>query len=112
MTERYLCVCDGGNVRSAALAFVLKWELKQEAIAAGRLHLSPDTMAMLCDWASLIVLMQPHMIESIPEQFHAKVRVIDVGEDRFGVYVHPDLLPMVREGAQWLLNGCKQPTPA
>lgn len=88
---KYLCVCDGGNVRSAALAFWLKHFAKQEAIAVGRLQVSKDTMNMLTEWADRIIIMQPHMIESISENHHDKVTVCDVGPDRWGVSIHPEL---------------------
>jgi predicted protein tyrosine phosphatase len=101
---RFLCVCDGGNVRSQALAFVLHDRLGHEAIAIGRLRVSIDTMATMCNWADCIVIMQPHMQESIPSQYHSKLLCCDVGDDRFGVYVHPELLAMVTTGADWILS--------
>jgi hypothetical protein len=108
---KYLVVCDGGNVRSHALAFELKWVHKQEAIAAGRIHLSPETMNMLSEWAERIILMQPHMIESIPEEYHNKVTVVDVGPDRWGIYIHPELHAITVEAAKTLM-GIKSPIPA
>ena len=101
---KFLCVCDGGNVRSAALAFVLHDLRGHEAIPVGRLRVSPETMNMMCHWADVIAIMQPHMIESVPEQFRAKVKCVDVGIDRFGVYVHPALLPLVNDGADRLIK--------
>lgn len=100
--KKFLCVCDGGNVRSHALAFHLKWDRKQEAIAAGRLHLSVETMSMLCEWADVIVLMEPHMVSSIPTMQMHKIVVMDVGPDRWGVYVHPELWKAVTEGTEAL----------
>jgi hypothetical protein len=93
---KYLVVCDGGNVRSHALAFILKYHYNQEAIAAGRIHLSPATMHLLSEWADKIILMQPHMDESIPRVFHDKIIVKDVGTDRWGIYVHPELLQIAQ----------------
>jgi hypothetical protein len=99
---KYLCVCDGGNVRSHALAYVLHDLKGHEAIAVGRIRVSAETMDMLCGWADRVVLMQPHMMESIPESHRRKVLVTDVGVDRFGIYIHPELLAMVNAGADWL----------
>ena len=101
---KFLCICDGGNVRSYALAMMLKMEYGQEAIAVGRLYTSEETMAMLCDWADWVVIMQAHMEESIPVEFKPKLLCFDVGEDRYGFYVHPELLPQVRMGAKWLVE--------
>lgn len=101
---KFLCVCDGGNVRSQALAYILHDERGHEAIPVGRLRLSADTLRMLCVWADIIVIMQPHMEESIAPEFKPKLRCADVGVDRFGIWIHPELLPMVRTAADWLLG--------
>lgn len=102
--KKFLCICDGGNVRSRALAFRLKWDHHQEAIAIGRFNTSPATMDMLCNWADYIVLMQPHMSESVPEKYHSKIVVIDVGPDVWGIELHPQLNQMTQEGANWLVG--------
>lgn len=99
---KYLCVCDGGNVRSHALAYVLHDLQGHEAIPVGRMRVSAETMAMMCAWAERIVLMQPHVMESIPAEYHAKVIVTDVGVDRFGIHIHPELFGMVKQAANWL----------
>jgi len=99
---KYLCVCDGGNVRSHALAYVLHDLRGHESIAVGRLRVSKKTLTMLCDWADQIVLMQGHMTESIPAEYQTKIRVTDVGPDRFGIYIHPELLQMAHQAADWL----------
>jgi predicted protein tyrosine phosphatase len=99
---RFLCVCDGGNVRSYALAYVLHDLLGHEAIAVGRIRVTTETLALLCEWADTIVLMQPHMEDSVDAKFKAKLRCVDVGPDRWGVYVNPELLEMVKTGACWL----------
>lgn len=99
---KYLCVCDGGNVRSQALAYVLHDIMGHEAIPVGRWRVSKETMNMMCKWADKIIIMQPHMEESIEKKFKKKLLCIDVGIDRFGVYVHPELLQIVNQGALWL----------
>lgn len=106
---KFLCVCDGGNVRSVALAFELKHTHKQDAIAAGRWCASPDTLEMLCQWADVIVIMQPCMEESISPEYKAKLRCVDVGPDRYGVYIHPDLRDQTINGAKWLLDNLDPP---
>ncbi len=98
----FLCVCDGGNVRSYALAYVLHDLRGHEAIAVGRLRVSASTMQYLCNWADRIVIMQPHMEESIPIGCKDKLRCVDVGPDRFGMWVHPELLQAVNRGADFL----------
>lgn len=104
MRKKFLCVCDGGNVRSHAMAFILKHEHSHEAIAVGRLTASRETLGMLCEWADEIILMQPCMEASIENRFKEKLRCVDVGPDRYGIYIHPELLAQVRAGAKWLTN--------
>lgn len=103
-TPRFLCVCDGGNVRSFALAYVLHDLNGYEAIAIGRLRVSQETMKTFCAWADVIVIMQPHMEESIQDLFKNKIKVMDVGADRFGMSVNGELLEMVKQGASALLE--------
>lgn len=101
---KYLTICDGGNVRSHALAFYLKSQHGREAIAVGRLCVSPETMMMMCSWADRIVLMQPHMITSVPDEHLQKCRTVDVGPDRYGIWIHPDLISQVVPAAAWLVE--------
>jgi predicted protein tyrosine phosphatase len=100
---RFLCICDGGNVRSRALAYVLHDLMDHEAIPIGRRWASHYTMRMLCEWADVVVVMQPNMIESVPHDLQHKVRCIDVGEDRYGLNISPDLIRQVTAGAEKLL---------
>jgi predicted protein tyrosine phosphatase len=99
---KYLCVCDGGNVRSQAMAYVLHDLKGHEAIPVGRIRVSEKTMEMMCKWADTIIIMQPHMEVSIKEKYRHKLLCVDVGEDRFGIYVHPELLQIVNAAADWL----------
>jgi predicted protein tyrosine phosphatase len=101
---KFLCVCAGGNVRSQALAYILHDLKSHEAIPVGHLRVSSETMKMMCEWADYIVIMQAYMLDHIDQAYHQKVKCIDVGEDRFGIYIHPELLEMVKQGADWLLN--------
>lgn len=99
---KYLCVCDGGNVRSQAMAYVLHDIMGHEAIPVGRIRISKKTMNYFCRWADKIIIMQPHMEESIDKKFKEKLLCVDVGVDRFGVYVHPELLEITKQAAIWL----------
>ena len=101
---KFLCICDGGNVRSYALAVILKEEKHQEAIAIGRKHSSIETIKLLCEWADIICIMQPHMIESITVEFKYKLKCFDVGPDIFGIHINPKLIPIAKQGADWLMK--------
>lgn len=100
---KFLCICDGGNVRSHGMAVALKELHRHEAIAIGRWRVSPQTMDMLAMWADKIIIMEPHMMESVPPNFRDKVSCVDVGPDTFGLHVHPDLWAKVQAGAIGLI---------
>ena len=99
---KILCVCEGGNVRSVALAYALKHEVnpRHDALAMGLVTNNPDTQLMLFNWAERIIVMEERLKEPIPPIFHSKVSVCEVGPDRYGIYVHPDLIKLVREYCQ------------
>lgn len=109
MKKKYLCVCAGGNVRSHSLAFILKNTYNREAIAVGHLNVSPDTMNTLCEWADVIVVLQDYMVKEIPDKFKDKLRLFDVGDDRWGVYIHPELHELAKQGAAWLYASEMEP---
>lgn len=94
---RILCVCAGGNVRSASLAFLLK-EAGADALALGLERNSEETVRMLTDWAEMIWCAEADMIERIPEENRQKVvRGFHVGPDRWGYHCHPELWEMVNQ---------------
>lgn len=103
---KYLCVCAGGNVRSVALAYVLKHHTGRgdDAIAVGYTVTSKETMEMLCGWADRIVVMENHMRSQIAMHHQHKLRCLDVGPDIWGVVVAPDLLKKVAEGLEDILS--------
>lgn len=93
-------------MRSVALAYVLHDLHKHEALAAGWRRIFPDTLMMLCEWADYIVVMETHFADRIPEEFHHKVRVVDVGPDRFGMSINPELLMFLENVADdWQTRG-------
>ena len=96
---KFLCVCEGGTVRSGAMAHVLKYEHGQEAIAASWLKLSQETLDFLSEkWADRIILMQPRFLDKFQKHL-AKIKVIDVGIDRWVNPLHPELMGIVRKVA-------------
>ena len=48
-------MCDHGSNRSVHVADLLRWR-GHETIPVGVQHLSPETVAMLIDWADRIIL--------------------------------------------------------
>jgi|ERR1043166_4586532 predicted protein tyrosine phosphatase len=104
--KKFLCVCEGGNVRSHALAYVLHDVHGQEAICVGWRRIGGETLDYLCKWADYIVLMQAAFRERILKVHEGKIRILDVGPDRFGMWIHPELLDFVQKNAaDWATRG-------
>lgn len=103
MIKRFLCVCQGGNVRSAALAGILKMHHGQDALACGVLSNSDDTLRVLAEWADYIVFMsQEIMPEWPPDLATEKICLVDVGPDIYGHPFHAVLQQMLTEVVdQW-----------
>ena len=91
---KILCLCHRGNSRSVALAWILKDHMGHEAIATGMEIMSPETKEMLFNWAERIILVDKILESEIPEQYKGKLKVWDVGPDRFFRGFEKDLLEM------------------
>lgn len=99
---KFVCMCQGGNVRSVGMAFALKYPHQQDAIACGWEGNTEETRNMLFEWADRIIIMQGEFARYIPDRFKEKLRVVDVGPDRYGSAFHPDLQNFVQSvAAQW-----------
>ena len=57
---KVLCICEGGNVRSVAMAQHLK-EIGHEAIAIGYKYTSEETRKILYKWADRIVFLKDYI---------------------------------------------------
>src|ERR1019366_616161 len=88
---KILTMCQGGNVRSAALAWRLRYLHGHDPIACGWERNTPETIKMLCEWADMVVVMQTKFSQYIPMEFHHKLHVCDVGDDIWGHLWHPGL---------------------
>lgn len=99
IVKKFLTVCAGGTVRSNAMAHVLKYEFAQEAVSVSFDKLSQESLGFFAPWADYIVVMQPRFASKF-EKWHDKVRVLDVGEDRWMNPLNPELVEIVSEIAQ------------
>lgn len=93
----YLCVCEGGNVRSVTLAYILKQERGLNALACSWRFNDAETLSMLYEWANKIIVMQANMKDKIPEEYQSKTEVCDVGPDRWGRSLDSDLGNVIRD---------------
>ena len=101
---KVLCICQGGNVRSVALATELKQRHRVDALAAGYVKNRPETLRLLMEWADRIVVMRDIYRGHVPAEFSSKVTVAEVGEDTYGSPTHRDLKRQVREAARLLVG--------
>ena len=105
--RKILTVCSRGNSRSVALAYLLKDGLDFDAIAIGVDSASNDTKDMLYRWADLIIVVHDELAPSIPQEFHDKMRIWNVGPDRYFRGFEQDLINQYRDymrGEGWVLD--------
>ena len=88
-------MCEGGLVRSHALVWILKTQHGQDAVACGWRWNSNETLEALARWADYVILMQEEFTLKLPDEvvrsMGAKVRVVDVGPDRWCNPLAPEL---------------------
>lgn len=80
---KFLAICERGNSRSVCLAWMLKDVLQQDAFAMGIKAAGPETQEMLMDWAHYILLCDKTFEDLIPEKYKDKLKIFDVGPDRY-----------------------------
>ncbi len=88
---KVLCMCQGGNSRSVALGFLMKYRYGEDALACSWEKNSPETLKMLFEWADRIFVMQEIFRQYVPVEYHEKLYVTDVGPDIWCNGLHPDL---------------------
>ena len=98
---RILCLCEGGNVRSGQLAFWLK-AAGHDAVAAGLLWNSAETIALLSEWSEVITVAEERLAEKVPSDHRSKVTLdFVVGPDVWGVPIVGELAekytPIIKE---------------
>jgi len=99
---RILCVCAGGNTRSVTLATLLKYNYGgHDALAASAEKNDPITLRMLYEWANLVIavdkevyLCMEELEEKVAPAQTKKVILLDIGQDKWGMSMHPDLIPI------------------
>ena len=105
---KILCLCERGNSRSVALAWLLKDGMGFDALAIGMRAASEETKNMLYQWADKIILVDKDFEDEIPDEHKNKLRVWDVGKDRFFGGFSRELLAMYRNymarDENWLIN--------
>ncbi len=89
--ENILVVCEGGNSRSVAMAYILKQKYNKDALSCGYRWNKPETMKMLYEWAEKIFAMDEKVFNAIPDEYKNKAHLTDVGRDRWFGYRDKEL---------------------
>lgn len=76
---------------------LLKGSLQYDAVACSWKDISPETLHMLLNWADCVIVMEAYMAAKIPEKYHNKVNIIDVGPDVWCNPFHPDLIDKIQK---------------
>lgn len=99
---KVLVVCEGALVRSVIIAALLKFEHGHDALAASLRYNTPDTLRMLRNWADRVIVVEPWMRDVLyppteeDNTFREACWVWDLGPDRWGTPIHPELQALVR----------------
>lgn len=91
---KILTVCRHGNIRSIAMARILKKE-GYDAIPIGITEAQPDTLEMLAKWADKILFADSKFMQFLPQQYKDKFMDMELGEDIWKDANHPDLLQKI-----------------
>ena len=95
---RILCVCQKGNVRSVGIARRLKDKRHyRNVIAIGAENTEEATLAMLCDWAELILLAEPSLGSLLPRGTEKVVDEFTIGPDVYNNPIHTELQSIIGE---------------
>jgi hypothetical protein len=94
IVKRVLCLGRKGDMRSAALAYLLKLR-GHDAIAVGMRTMGRDTRKMMLDWADEIVLLHEKCGEGVPREYWPKLRMWEVGRDVYSKRFHDKLIKML-----------------
>lgn len=83
--RRILVVCRGGNCRSVAVGFLLKYKYKHDAMSISLEKNSPGTWHIMSGWAEeILTLQQQHYDELVKMgptgMIPKKLRLLDLGD--------------------------------
>ena len=87
---KVLTVCSHGNVRSVALAYILKVVFSWEAIPIGLYTTTEETRKMLVDWADLVIVTNVQDYKDFTPKSD-KIMLLDLGHDVWKNPFHQEL---------------------
>lgn len=94
---KVVCVCRCGQVRSVAARYVLSDKFGfRKALACGWEKNDAETLDMLYSWADAVLVVGRGSEWGLPTP-PDKTVLLEVGEDVWGHYQHPDLVSRLEE---------------
>lgn len=106
---KILTCCAGGNVRSVTMAYCLKSGYGHDVLACGLEYNSESTLRMLFAWADLIIVMHDVLVPLIPVKYEVKAVLFDVGPDKWGIALHPELIEICLNGIESFIKNYLEP---
>jgi predicted protein tyrosine phosphatase len=98
MAKRFkvLCICEHGNVRSVALAYLIKTIYGHDALACGMRETGDDTKSMLLKWAEIVIVLDEQISLDLMKwkdehKCHRPQYLLDVGPDVWHDARHQEL---------------------
>lgn len=89
-------MCRQGLVRSVGLADVLKLHFRPvDVLPIGYVGNSQETQLLLLNWCDFVIVMEQDYTQYVPEAFHDKMLVCDVGPDIYKSSTHRSLIDQV-----------------
>lgn len=105
--QKVVCICRGGQVRSVAARYILADHFGfRKVLACGWEKNDEETVRMLCEWADVVLVVgsaDSWVLNSSLVPPPNKTVLINIGEDRWGRYNHPDLVGVLRPKIEELL---------
>ena len=107
---KVLTICIGGMVRSSGISDVLRNDMGIDSVAISAINNKPETVDMLCQWADIIVPVEPRYENEVDkehldkwtscnmwkDEYSAKRRVMNLGADIWGNARHPELRNIIK----------------
>lgn len=99
---KIVTVCEQGNNRSVHAAYIMRYKRKidgggcNDIIPIGIKTSSQELQKMLFDWAEWIILTDAQFKNLIPAEYSNKLKVWDVGQDRWPRPFNKELLGLLR----------------
>lgn len=96
--DRVVCICRGGQVRSVATRYILADRFGfRRVLVCGWEKNDKETVEMLCRWADAVVVVGStgNWWHTPDPMFEDKTHRLNIGEDRWGVYNHPELVALL-----------------